>query len=444
MCTLRDAVRGRDDDGFGIAEIMVALMLFAMVSVGTLYAVLSMLQITRDARNRQVAANLAAQEIDEVRAAEDVLSVVDSSVSSTLNGTTFHMVRTSSWVPTSGDVSGSVCGASAGGASLRLKEVTVTVTWDGMRPTTRPVTSNTLLNPRNPVADETKSSILVTVVGADGTGRQGVTVTATGASTATATTDNQGCAYLLNVTPGAYTVQVAKSSYVDQDQQAKPAESAYVEAGGTASVRFQYDREATFVARYAPDYALAPPATRVRTAAALPVTFANPYASVVMVPPSATTAMSQSFDLHPFPSGYSVYAGACDAADPAAWGADPPEPVGVAGGGSVEVPVPMGVVLVSVPAGPAEELAVSPVTSAVPGDPGCDNLPPSTWYSFGTSPDYVLAGGSVVAVALPYGSWQLRLGGAVVTAAQMTPVGVSAQTTVDPGSNVVTFDPRHP
>lgn len=443
MRALREKLRRRDDDGFTIAEVMVALLIFALMSTGSIYATISMLQVTRDARNRQVAANLAAQEIDAVRAAQDVMTVVDNSVTSVQNGTTFYMSRTSSWVPASGAGS-SPCGASDGGANLRYKEVTVSVTWDGMRSQTSPVTSNTLLNPRDPVVDETKSTILVTVIGADGTGRQGVTVTASGASAASATTDNQGCAYLLKVTPGNYTVKVSKNNYVDQDQQSTSAASAYVEAGATASVQFQYDEKATFALSYAPEYVLAPPASKVRTIAALPVTFANSYASTVVTPTSATNAMTQSFGLHPFASGYSVYAGTCTSANPEAWGAEPPAPVGTVGGSTVSVPVPMGVVLVTLPSGGAKELVAVPATSTVPGDPGCANLASGTTYSFGSASTFTISGGTTTAVALPYGSWQLKWGGTVVTAAQMTPVGIPAHTTVGPGNNVVTFDPRLP
>ena len=443
MRALREKLRRRDDGGFTIAEVMVALMIFALMSTGSIYATISMLQITRDARNRQVAANLAAQEIDAVRATKDVMTVVDNSATSVQNGTTFYMSRTSSWVPASGGGT-SPCGASDGNANLRYKEITVSVTWDGMRSQASPVTSNTLLNPRDPVVDETKSTILVTVLGADGTGRQGVTVTASGASSASATTDNQGCAYLLKVTPGNYNVKVSKSNYVDQDQQATSAASAYVEAGATASVQFQYDQKATFALSYAPDYVLAPPASKVRTIAALPVTFSNSYASTVMTPTSASTIMTQSFALHPFASGYSVYAGTCTSANPEAWGADPPAPVGTAGGTTASVPVAMGVVLVTLPSGGAKELVAVPTTSAVPGDPGCSNLASGTSFSFGTGSSFTLSGGTTTAVALPYGSWQLKWGGAVVSASQMTPVGIPAQTTISPGNNVITFDPRLP
>ena len=66
MRALRDRLRRRNEGGFTIAEVMVALMIFALMSIGVIYSVISMLQISRDARNRQVAANLAAQEIDAV------------------------------------------------------------------------------------------------------------------------------------------------------------------------------------------------------------------------------------------------------------------------------------------------------------------------------------------------------------------------------------------
>ena len=437
MRTLREKMRRRDDDGFTIAEMMVAILVFALMSIGSIYATMSMLKITNDARSRQVAANLAAQEIDAVRAVTDIMSVTDSSFPVTENGTTFHVQRTSSWTSGTGTAD-NACGATATGANLRYKEVTVRVTWDGMRSQTAPVMSNTLLNPRNPVVDDTLSTIMVTVLGADGTGRAGVSVTATGASSVSALTDNQGCAYLLKVTPGSYTIRVSKPGFVDDKQQATSAASTTVAMGASAAVQFQYDQAATYSFRLASGYVV-PPGVTLRTFASPPLILTP--ATTLPTPP-ASAVMTQTLSLHPFASGYSAFVGSCTAADPVAWGAPALTSVGTAPGGSVDVPVPMGVVLVTL-SGPAQELKALPVSNpAVSGDPGCANVPAGTSYTFGSTAGLTVTG--QVAVALPYGSWQLTWGGAAVSAAQMAPTGQPAHTTITAGSNIVTFDPRVP
>lgn len=444
MRVLRERLAHRNDAGFTLAEVMVALLIFALMSIGTIHAALSIFDITYDARARQSAANLAAQEIDQVRSVTDVMTLVDNSYDQVVNGVTFHLVRTSRWVPASGSTS-NACGASSAGATLRYKEIAVSVTWDSMRTTTDPVRSNTLINPRQPVVDAALGTILVTVLGADGTGRAGVAVTASGASNVSATTDSQGCAYLLKVTPGSYSVAVSRSGYVDQDQDATPLSSTSVTAGSSAALQFQYDKSATFALTYASGYTPTPDVTKVRTLPNLPVTFASTYGLLAQTPTSASTAMTRSFSLHPFSSGYTVFAGdtsTCPAADPAAWPADPATapmlvPAAATPGSSVSVGVPMGVVVLNL-TGSAKELRAVPQSGAVAGDPGCTGAA----ISFGTSSIYRVGPGKV-AVALPYGSWKLTWGGAAVTAAQMTAVGMPTRTTIA-ANGTVTFDPRTP
>ncbi len=69
------------------------MMIFALLSTGLLYTMLSVLSVGRDSRARQVAANLAAEEIDLAR---DASSLFDARAGRAppcdLNGDTFHVV----------------------------------------------------------------------------------------------------------------------------------------------------------------------------------------------------------------------------------------------------------------------------------------------------------------------------------------------------------------
>ncbi|MCH3110243.1 prepilin-type N-terminal cleavage/methylation domain-containing protein, partial [Listeria monocytogenes] len=49
------------ESGVSMIEVIVAMMIFAIISVGVSYSLLSAFTITNDSRSRAVATNLAAQ-----------------------------------------------------------------------------------------------------------------------------------------------------------------------------------------------------------------------------------------------------------------------------------------------------------------------------------------------------------------------------------------------
>ncbi|MCL2466624.1 MAG: prepilin-type N-terminal cleavage/methylation domain-containing protein [Micrococcales bacterium] len=454
MRALREKVR-RSDDGFTIAEVMVALLIFAVMSTGSVFATISMLQVTRDARNRQVAANLAAQEIDAVRAIGDTTSIVNRAFDPPAqNGTSFHVDRSVSWTTIPVDEQDDQNCVLA--TQRYLATVTVTVTWEGMRSGTRPVTSDTLVTARDLHLTSATGIIMVTVLGADGTGRGGVRVQAGGAS---AVTNSQGCAFLLGLPAGDETVSIYKPGFVDEQQNERPAKLTSVTPGEVTPVQFQYDEGATLRLHfaYADDYnrLLDPSGTHpawqlpaglpVRTVASLPVTLGNPNGNI-MLDLTASTAMIQSRVVHPFTSGYTVVAGSCKAADPQLWSPPGPAsaPFNASPGVTTDVDVRMGVVVLTLPSGTAGELVAIPMKSTkVSGDPGCDNQPGLT-YSFGSAESYVV--NDKIAIALPYGSWKMTLNGGPINQNWMQPLGDpnynTKQNLQGEGGGMVTFDPR--
>ena len=115
------------DGGLTLIEVVVAMMIFMVITTGLLYTMTSLLGITRDSRPRQVATNLAAQEIDLARSIGDVFNVQLVERTVELNGDRFTVKREAEW-----DSNAAVtepCGA--GGGTLRFKRVKVTVSWEG-------------------------------------------------------------------------------------------------------------------------------------------------------------------------------------------------------------------------------------------------------------------------------------------------------------------------
>ena len=302
------SIRAQDESGVTLIEIVVAMMVFAIIAVGVAYALTLTVKMTGDARAREAASNLVAQEVDLDRSVGDVFTLVDGDKTVQLNGTTFHIHRDSNWVTsTSADAT---CGS--GGGQLQYKRVNVSVTWDGMSAATPAVRGDSVIAPGTKLNDPTLGTILVSVLGVSGTGNAGVTVTATPSTPANGAvaltdapdpTDPDGCSYILKVTPGTYDVTISEANNVDIFQAAAPVKTIGVGAGAASSVSFQYDQAGKFTANYVSNYSSG--STLIPNN--LDTTFNGGSKSFIST--AASNALSRQVSLHPFPSGYQVLAG---------------------------------------------------------------------------------------------------------------------------------------
>lgn len=425
----------RDPDaGFSIVEVLVATLIFMLLSLGIAQATVTSIRLSGDQKHRVTALSLAAGEIDKVRALADPFNVLPDTSTSTIDGTTYSINRQAEWVSGSGtDIP---CGGS-GTANLQVKRINVSVTWTGQLAGTNSVNSNTVLAPVGRINDPTQGTIIVAATRADGSGASGVTATvtpvsggATALTTAPPATDSDGCTYALRVVPGVYTVSLSKSNYVDISQNSNPSLSVTVVAGSTVSAPFGYDLAANFAMSYAPG---APSGTRFASNAEM--SFVNTYGTSY-VSGTPTTA-----SLYPWASGYVPIAGhyiaptqlsaGCRSVDPSEWpagtiGSGPALAAGDHGaavaagpGGSAAMTLNMGLVTVN-----STKSGSLTVTSATPidgwGDPGCGT---SMTYTFGN-----INANTDTTIALPYGSWTA----AVATSYWAGPATV----TVTPLSNV--------
>ncbi|GEK19968.1 hypothetical protein CXY01_04880 [Cellulomonas xylanilytica] len=435
-----------------LVEVLMAMLIFAIVSTGLIYTMLSVLSLGRDSRARQVAANLAAEDIDRTREEKNIFDLQDKSYSRDLNGDTFHVDRETSWV--SDPNLEFACGA--GGGALRYKRVNITITWDSMRTGTEPVRADTVLDAKDRINDPTRSTLLISVLNGEGLGSPGVSVVAqpttaagvpVGAALPTATTDSEGCAYVLKAPPGSYKVTVTKAGYVDINQATAPSVLLSVAANATASAAFAYDRAAVYTLRFGNNVAGVTPSV---PAGSMLTTFDSTYGPKN---PSVSTGSNtpRTYSMFPISSGYSIFAGTCDLstlktgpADPANWtgGVRQPE-AAAAPGGSVTVEVPMGIVNVAV--GPLSVTngfikAVAVAAPAGAGASGCTT--PVQTLTFSSA---VLNAAGNATIALPYGFWKLYRGSSssqttAITTAQVTPVTGG---NVHPDSTVE-LDPRSP
>lgn len=412
----------RSDEGLTLIEILVAMMVFAIIAVGVAFSLTSSLTMVRDARAREVAANLAAQAIDTARSLENVFSVRNSvEVTPAIDGITYTVTQKTGWV--SGGTSGGACGDE--GAPLDYKHVNVTVSWSGMKPSTSAVRSDTLIAPNGRINDPDMGTILVSVTGASGVGKSGVTVAAAPAAIAPLgaetvdpvplPTDSDGCSYVLKVVPGNYDITVSRpaNDYVSEKQLATVTQQVGVEKGDSTSADFQFDLASAISSVFASNSA----AVGIQFPSNLKASFLSENGVYVpaapMSVPSSKTVVTK---LHPYTNGYNVFAGAyvapggatasCLSPDPAAWSV--PNAGGAVGirapsvaslpGVPATAPVPMGIVTVA-PAKDKYLVAVSAVADVGTGDPGCTA---AAQYTFPTK-----MGTTPVVIALPFGTWTL-------------------------------------
>lgn len=460
---LRPQEPAERDAGLSIVEMVVALMVFALVTVGGVVAVATSLTLTNDNRARSAGANLAAQEIDAIRSEGDVFKVVDETRTTPLNGTTFTVRRTASWVSTTG--LDSQCGA-AGGALL-YKRVNVTVDWTGRRASSSEVRADTILAPNSKINDPAYGTILVNVQSITGSGgTSGVTVRVTPTDVADnpatdlpeqpADTDAQGCSYALKVAPGTYDVSISRTDAAHRDEKQKPVsvKTVGVDAGSSASAEFTYDRAAQFPVTYAAGFDRA-----VQVPSNLGVSYLSTY------PQYDVTGTDAVRELSPIPSGYQAVAGpyapsgleapSCLSADPQAWPRAADGAVGTRAGAvaaapglraSDPVPVRMGVVQVKL--SPSVRFVRATTVSAIEDDPGCAR---GMSYTFDVRTTNTNGSGNTVTLALPFGSWGLTTGTSNNGTNVTTPVSYTALAPQTRGKayfdlsrsfNAVLLDPR--
>ncbi|WP_081815195.1 type IV pilus modification PilV family protein [Leifsonia aquatica] len=446
------------DAGFSLIEVMVAMFIFAVVSLAFASALLTTMQVSSDSLARQTASSLAAGQIDQVRTITD-LTALDSSSAPTdvsVAGRVYHVSTIVRWT---GAGSGTDAQCSSGTGPLLNKAVKVVVSWDGMAASSLPAEADTVVAPKSRISDVNKGVIIVSVKNAQGAGNSAVAIsvvpnptTPNGASAISGTidpTDAQGCGYVLNVTPGKYDVSITKGGTstpsVDITQSTSPKQTVDVSAGATATAPFQFDQSATFIPHYA---------SNVTGTVVLPLTMDTTFVNTYGI----FTTTSTPTRLHPFTAGYTVLAGAlgvnggtasnCLAVDPGAWPATTdstgtwagkrPDAVAAAPGGSADAYVPMGAVTVSGPANGYLAAAAQTTGPSGSGNPGC--AVPKTYL-------IKLPATGTATIALPFGSWKMTSGTTAgsqttkVTASQLALVTRGMLGTAN-GDAVVTLDPR--
>ena len=318
------------DRGASLIEVVIACVLLGILSTAVLTIVLQTQAAGVQNRNRVAASNLAAREIDLVRAdfgrsddrpmaiAAQGSVVNQNPLKSTdvvgqplvVDGVPYTVRRSSQW-----NVTGNGESACDGGALVNYPtlSVTVSVTWPNMG-SVKPVVSTASLAPPKSAGIDTDDAFVAVRVrdskGQPNPGR-GIAV-AGGGATKTGTTDAEGCA-VIQVAPATsggttYAATVTDSGYVDISSGANPTKSVGVVKTGQLNnnVTFQVDRAVTVNLRLV-DESGAPLADADAVGASMTLVTAETSAASNESPVTATGGVTAIGGL--WPTSYGAYFG---------------------------------------------------------------------------------------------------------------------------------------
>ncbi|MBV8950631.1 MAG: type II secretion system protein [Actinobacteria bacterium] len=421
---------GRGESGFTLLELVVALSLFVIMSGGVFATINSGLNLARSNKNRSVAANLVAQQMDAFRAM-DFATLLGQQGNHTqpiqnVGGIPFTVNTSVNPQPIN---SNSVpCDAASNSTNALVFRVDVSVTWPAMQGI-QPATASTIISPPVGVYDQTGKGFLgVKVRGADGKplGSVAIPVTLTPAVTpATNQTDSNGCAFFSNAAPGAYTVSLGLAGYVDRQGNPSPTQTVGVNANAITQVAFDYAPAGSFAITLAGSGGSTVPGS-------VPVTLGDSDFTPTGTMTVTGTGTSRTIgNLFPVSTGYTMWAGDCADADPQGASSSGPywpggqraSDIALSGSSPTAATITMPSVAVTVQrGGVALAGAQIQATHALPAgqtsDGGC---PSGETYTVGTTD----ATGAINA-ALPYGNWT---------------ISVVGHSTVSSAPSVATLDP---
>jgi Tfp pilus assembly protein PilV len=321
--------------GVTLIETVIAAAILVVV-VGAVLATLDTASsATASNRGRTVAAALAEQDQENLRAmrTQDLAALGARSKDHTVGNVKYTVVSEAKWIrdATSGEPN---CTNSS--RQSEYLQLTSTVTSNVVGKKIKPVQMRSLIAPR--VGDGT---LAVKVADQADAGLAGIPVNISGPGIASGVTNAQGCAVFGHIEPGTYTIRANAVNHVDPAGKSTAETSGNVTAGTVNVTTVRLARAASvtvnFETKVGATWQQARSVAATATNAGIPAPSVRAY--TVAAPANAILATG----LFPFTDGYSFYSGTCTSAKPTLYNASyyssNPGVVTVGPGGSASVTV---------------------------------------------------------------------------------------------------------
>jgi Tfp pilus assembly protein PilV len=317
--SLARAVRRRlpfgDERGSFLIEVMVGAIVLAITTT----AVLSGLDGAQDTghsnKNRTEYSTLAQQDIERLRSLPiPALAGLDETRTVTVANVDYTVHSETEWVM---DESGTTSDISCTDYNPYAEYLKVSATVTSPAGEDHPVKETTLLTPAPGAFGNNTGTATVLLTNRDGDPLQGISVSLSGPGSYTEATNSKGCAIFRYIPSGAYSAQVSgKAGWSNEVPATAPVT---VNTGRTSLTPIEVEDPASLRAHFETPTGISTAWSRMTLShAKLPAGFK-------VYPNDTATAEFSSLDateVFPHNDAYGVYAGSCEANNPAVWDAD--------------------------------------------------------------------------------------------------------------------------
>lgn len=302
--------RLRAESGSIMVEVLIGVVLLALTTAAVLDGLDGAQKTGLENRNRSTAATLAQQDIERMRSMPPtVLANLDQTRTVTVAGVGYSVHSRTEWVR---DASGLL---SCTTEDTEAEYIRLSSTVTAPASPDRPVTETSLLTPPPGSFDDESGTAAVKLTDRDGEPWAGVTVDLEGPSSLSAVTNDVGCAVFAFIDAGDWTAQVDGDLVTWNGE--SPAESVVtVAANKTSLTQIELDDPGSLRAHFVRPDGQGSSWSSISVAnAKLP----NGYKSFTL---GTAETSKDATSLFPFRDGYGVFAGTCEANNPALWDSD--------------------------------------------------------------------------------------------------------------------------
>lgn len=303
-----------DQDGFILIEVLVSAVILAIVAGAVLTLIATTTHSAAAARNHSTAYGLAQEDQARMRTLPISTLKAEKKVVSepTINGTKFKVESKAFFV---NNISGTAS-CTEQNASADYVEITSTVSSTTMP---NPVQLQSIVSPSSGSIDSTHGSLVFQVNNAAGKGVSGVSITASGPTTVSGTSESTGCATFADIPSGNYKVTATSESLVTPEgSKTFVKEQVGAPNGATQQVAINFDEPGVVK----PSFVYLEPKTGALTPAPMATMqlFNSENGSKTLTfGTESLTARSSTLEdkaVYPFTTKYVVYAGSCTSSNP--------------------------------------------------------------------------------------------------------------------------------